>query len=147
MPLSPGVSYLEMVNPRALLACCAIGLAGCPTVDLGDTPADIAACNPTKGLAYFVSDIQPKFFKLPDSQGCAQTPSCHDQAHGLTLDRMTPVDDMANYRVTQIYLNCGSPMASRLLTKPLAGIDGHGGGDVFSSMNDAAVQTFMMWFQ
>lgn len=98
-------------------------------------------------MAYFVSDIQPKFLKLADSGGCAQTPSCHDQAHGLTLDRTNPVDDIANYRVTQSYLNCGSPMASRLLTKPLAGVEGHGGGDIFSTVNDAAVQTFIMWFQ
>lgn len=139
--------YLEMVNCRTLIACCALGSAGCPTVDLGDTPADIAACNPAGGMAYFVSDIQPKFFKLPDPGGCAKSASCHDQAHGLTLDRVAPVDDVANYRVTQSYLNCGSPMASRLLTKPLAGVDGHGGGDIFPGLNDAAVQTFIMWFQ
>lgn len=146
-PCHPVYRYLEMVGGRALIAFCALGLAGCPTVDLGDTPADIAACNPAKGMAYFVSDIQPKFFKLADSTGCAQTGSCHDQAHGLTLDRLAPIDDVANYRLTQSYLNCGSPIASRLLTKPLAGVDGHGGGDIFPSANDAAVQTFIMWFQ
>ena len=130
-----------------LIACSAIGLAGCPTVDLGDTPAEIAACNPAKGIAYFRSDIQPKFFKLPDSGGCVRNSACHDQAHGLTLDRVDPIDDMANYRVTQGYLNCGSPMASPLLTKPLAGIEGHGGGDIFASFGDPAVATFLMWFQ
>lgn len=136
-----------MANQWALTACYALGLAGCPTVDLGDTPAEISGCNPMKGMAYFVSDIEPKFFKLSDAGGCARNGACHDEAHGLTLDRSAPVDDAANYRVTQLYLNCGSPMASQLLTKPLAGLDGHGGGDLFASQSDPAVQTFLMWFQ
>lgn len=136
-----------MVYWRALTTCFALGLAGCPTVDLGDTPAEIAACNPAKGIDYFRSDIQPKFFKLTDPAGCGRNSACHDQAHGLTLDRSTPIDDTANYRVTQGYLNCGSPTASPLLTKPLAGVEGHGGGDLFPSLSDPAVVTFLQWFQ
>ena len=42
---------------------------------------------------------------------------CHDGNHGLTLKVSPSVDDMANYRVTQVYLNCGQPQASELLTK------------------------------
>ncbi len=126
----------------------ALALGGCPTVDLGDTPSDIGSCNPSGGLAYFISDIEPKYFKLSDTvNGCAQSASCHDQEHGLALQRIAPVDDMANYRVTQGYLNCGQPMASELLTKPLAGIDGHGGGDIFASTSDPAVVDFLAWFQ
>ena len=123
-------------------------LAGCPTVDLGDTPADIGLCNPSKGLAYFISDIEPKYFKLPDTtNGCAQSSACHELEHGLALERTAPVDDQANYRITQGYLNCGQPMASELLTKPLAGVDGHGGGDIFASVSDPAVVDFLAWFQ
>jgi hypothetical protein len=137
-----------MGNRWAFAAFCVLGLAGCPVVDLGDTPPDIGACNPSKGIAFFISDIEPKFLKLPDAAtGCARGSQCHDQSHGLTLDRTVPYDDAVNYKVTQGYLNCGQPMASQLLTKPLAGIDGHGGGDIFPNASDPAVATFLMWFQ
>lgn len=139
-----------MGNHWAFAASCVLAsvplLGGCPTVDLGDTPPDIGLCNPSKGIDYFISDIEPKFFKLPDTaNGCARSSSCHDQAHGLTLDRLDPVDDAANYKVTQSYLNCGQPAASLLLTKPLTGVEGHGGGDLFG-MTDAQYKTFMDWF-
>jgi hypothetical protein len=133
----------------AIAACAGIALSasGCPTVDLGDTPPDIGACNPSKGIDFFISDIEPKFFKLPDTaNGCARSGSCHDQAHGLTLDR-DPGTDAINYKITQTYLNCGQPAASLLLTKPLAGIEGHGGGDLFTSMSDPGVTTFLDWFK
>jgi hypothetical protein len=124
----------------------AITLCGCPTVDLGDTPPDIGLCNPSKGLAYFTSDIEPKFYKLTDTtSGCARSSGCHDQSHGLTLDR-TPGMDSINYKVTQAYLNCGNPFASELLTKPMAGVEGHGGGDLFT-MSDPQVMTFLDWFK
>ena len=137
-----------MGNRGAIGAFCVLVLAGCPVVDLGDTPPDIGACNPSKGIAFFTSDIEPKFLKLADTtNGCARSGSCHDQAHGVTLDRTVPFDDTVNYKVVQGYLNCGQPMASQLLTKPLAGIDGHGGGDIFANSADPAVATFLMWFQ
>ncbi|MBV8762173.1 MAG: hypothetical protein JO257_33085 [Deltaproteobacteria bacterium] len=135
-----------MGNHWAILAC-AVALCGCPTVDLGDTPPDIGQCNPTKGQAYFVSTIEPQFLKITDTaNGCARSTSCHLNAHGLTL-KTNPVDDAANYRITQQYLNCGQPQASELLTKPLKGIDAHGGGDLFADMSDPAVQAFLAWFQ
>jgi hypothetical protein len=135
-----------MGNHWAVGAFCVLALAACPTVDLGDSPPDIGLCNPSKGLQYFISDIEPKYFELPDAvNGCARDSSCHDQAHGLTLERIEP-DDAVNYRVTQGYLNCGDPMASELLTKPLAGIDGHGGGDIFQTTSDARVVDFLAWF-
>ena len=68
-------------------------------------------------------------------------------AHGLALQTTDPIDYVANYRVTQQYLNCGTPTASQLLTKPLAGIDGHGGGDLFADLNDPAVVVFLNWFK
>jgi len=135
-----------MGNHWAILAC-AVALCGCPTVDLGDTPPDIGACNPAKGSAYFVSTIEPQYLKIADkTNGCARSAMCHDGAHGLTLTT-NPVDDEANFRVTQQYLNCGQPMASELLTKPLKGIDFHTGGDLFQDTSDPAVQAFLGWFQ
>jgi hypothetical protein len=50
-----------------------------------------------------------------------------------------------NYRQTQIYLNCGQPDASELLTKPLKGINAHGGSDLVD-MGDAAYTAFLGWF-
>ncbi len=121
-------------------------LAGCPTVDLGDSPPDIGLCNPSGGISYFETMIEPQFLKLSDSaNSCARSTACHLKSHGLALDPNAPVT--TNYRVCQGYLNCGQPHASVLLTKPLAGIDGHGGGDIFTSDSDPAVQTFLMWFQ
>jgi len=61
-----------------------------------------------------------------------------------------PVDYPAAYKRTQNYLNCGTPNASLMLTKPLAGIDPHGGGDIFPNnpnMPDPAVQIFLDWFK
>lgn len=131
----------------AFAACCALALTGCPTVDLGDNPPDIGLCNPAQGLAYFQSDIWPKYLHPSDvTKDCVKA-GCHQLEHGLTLDATAPVDYARNYRVTQSYLNCGQPIASVLVTKPLAGIDAHGGGDLFADPSDPAVQTFLAWFQ
>lgn len=135
-----------MGNHWAFLAC-AVALCGCPTVDLGDTPPDIGACNPAGGVAYFTDVVEPMYLKIADTaNGCARSSMCHAGAHGLTLTT-NPVDDLANFRVTQQYLNCGQPMASELLTKPLKGVDFHTGGDLFQDTSDPAVQAFLGWFQ
>jgi hypothetical protein len=136
-----------MGNHWAILACC-VALCGCPTVDLGDTPPDIGTCNPAEGFAYFQSTIEPQYLKIGDkTNGCGRTGDCHNNAHGLTLDVTAPIDDQANYRVCQQYINCGQPQASQLLTKPLKGIDAHQGGDLFADTNDPAVVAFLGWFQ
>lgn len=124
-------------------------LAGCPTVDLGDTPADIGLCNPAKGEAYFESDIWPKFIQQGGGTNSCVRSGCHDEAGGNALSFTTmPVDNMANYRAAQVYLNCGTPEMSQLLTKPLQGVDDpHGGGNIFTSISDPVVQDFLDWFQ
>ena len=124
-------------------------LAGCPTVDLGDTPSDIGLCNPAGGLPYFKAQIWPNFVRPANTTtGCTKTGGgCHAEAGGNALSFKTmPQDDTFNYRQTQIYLNCGTPMSSELLTKPLAGIDPHGGADIFPP-GDPAVQIFLDWFK
>jgi hypothetical protein len=136
-----------MSSHRAFAACCAVLLCGCPTVDLGDNPPDIGLCNPANGIAYFEDEVWPKFLAPPDmNKTCVRGAACHDRAHGLALDPSAG-PSATNYRVTQGYLNCGQPRASVLLTKPLAGIDGHGGGDIFPDVNDPAVVAFLGWFQ
>lgn len=129
-------------------ACCVLMLFGCPTVDLGDDPPDIGLCNPMGGMAYFEAEIVPNYLKLADTaNGCGRDGSCHNRAHGLAFD-MTPANlsSAANYRVALQYLNCGTPRQSSLLTKPLAGEDAHGGGDLIQN-GSAEMTTFLMWFQ
>ena len=129
------------------LACCVVLLCGCPTVDLGDMPPGVGLCNPTGGPQYFADEIVPKYLKLSDSaKGCGRDGGCHNRSHGLALD-LTPANlaGTANYRVVQQYLNCGQPKQSPLLTKPLAGQDGHGGGDLIQ-VDSAEYMTFLDWF-
>ena len=56
----------------AMAACLVLGTHGCPTVDLGDTPSEIGAGNPAKGIDYFTSDIEPKYLKLTDTSDIYQ---------------------------------------------------------------------------
>ncbi len=135
---------------HAVLAAVGLGLclAGCPTVDLGDTPTDINLCNPAGGLEYFSTEIYPNFIRPGDAtNGCTKTGGCHNEAGGNALNfRTSPQDDAFNYRQAQVFLNCGTPEMSQLLTKPLAGVDTHGGGDIYTSTSDTEVQTFLQWF-
>jgi hypothetical protein len=130
------------------LASCVVLLCGCPTVDLGDDPPDIGLCNPTKGMTYFQTEIVPNYLKLADTaNGCGRDGACHNRAHGLAFDLAAGnLASTANYRVAVQYLNCGQPRQSPLLTKPLAGEDGHGGGDLIQN-GSAEMMTFLSWFQ
>lgn len=123
-------------------------LAGCPTVDLGDTPTDIGLCNPPGGFDYFEAEIWPSFVRPEDpTRGCTRTGGCHNEAGGNALGfRTNPLDMSFNYRQALLYLNCGQPGSSTLLTKPLAGIDPHGGGDLIQRGEDAET-VFLGWFQ
>lgn len=128
-----------------------LGLAGCPTVDLGDTPTEIGLCNPTGGVQYFQDKIWPQFIKNTRANGdCAQS-NCHvNGGNGLDFPSATPATDadyQAFYRRTQIYLNCGTPASSELLTKPLANIDPHDGGDIFPGTDAPEAQVFLDWFK
>lgn len=129
----------------ACAAACA--LAGCPTVDLGDSPPDIGLCNPARGEPFFESDIWPTYLNATDPTKQCTKGGCHDQAGQSALRFQTnPIDLPANYKASLVYLNCGTPESSALLVKPLAGVEPHGGGDIFASDTDPAVQTFLMWF-
>jgi hypothetical protein len=128
-------------------ACCVIALAGCPVVDLGDDPPDIGRCHPLRGFKWFQDQIWPMYLHPADpAKNCAQSAGCHALTHGLALDPNAMNLD-GNYAVTLGYVNCGSPMSSPLLTRPLANIDGHGGGDIFQDLNDPAVKLFLQWFE
>ena len=131
-------------------SCLALSLAatGCPTVDLGDTPEDIGLCNPRGGLPYFQDVIWPMYVRPSNAaNGCTKTGGCHIFGDGNLLGyKVSPVDFPANYRATLVHLECGTPMMSKFLTKPLAGIDGHGGMDIFQA-GAPEIQVFLDWFK
>jgi hypothetical protein len=121
-------------------------LTGCPVVDLGDTPTEVGLCNPMGGVAYFQDQIWPNYVQRPVAdQTCARA-SCHI-AGGNGLEFPNPIDYPAAYRRVQAYLNCGNPESSLFLTKPLAGVEPHGGGDIFPNASDPAVTIFLDWFK
>ena len=136
-----------MGNHQAILAGLAL-LAGCPSVDLGDTPTDINLCNPAGGVDYFKTAIYPSYVRPTDgTNGCAKSGGCHNEAGGNALNfRTSPQDDAFNFRQAQVFLNYGTPDMSQLLTKPLAGVDTHGGGNIYNATTDAQVQVFLDWF-
>jgi hypothetical protein len=137
--------------PWCLLGAVALfGATGCPTVDLGDMPADPGVCRPDPG--YYRDVIWPEVLASADpARSCVDAPGCHALATGRSALRLvTDLDDPAihdrNYPVVIRFLNCGTPEASSLITKPLAGLDPHGGGDLFPGRDDPAIEAFLGWF-
>jgi hypothetical protein len=120
---------------------------GCPTVDLGDDPVEPGVCRPDP--TYFRERIWPEYLAQPAmAQTCVGRAGCHGEADGrsaLRLDNVDPIDFGRNYQVVTRFLNCGTPEASSLFTKPLAGQDPHGGGDLFTA-TDPTVAVFEGWF-
>lgn len=136
--------------PRLLWATLAVPivlLTGCPTVDLGELPVSPGACRPDP--VYFEANIWPLFIDTGDPMtSCVGEGGCHQLENGRSAFRVSvtqPIDYSANYNVVTRFLNCGTPSASPILTKPLRGVDSHGGGDLFGD-NDAGVQIFLDWF-
>jgi len=125
----------------------AILLSGCPTVDLGETPVSPGACRPDP--AYFEDVIWPEFIDTADdTKSCVSEGGCHQLENGRSAFRVsltTPIDFSANYNVATRFLNCGTPSASTLLTKPLSGVDSHGGGDLLTP-GSASETAFLDWF-
>jgi hypothetical protein len=124
-------------------------LAGCPTVDLGATPADIGQCMPDR--LYFETDIWPGYIERTDApmQSCIAQSGCHNDAlgarSGLRLTTAAPVDFSANYRAVTRFLNCGDPSSSALVLRPRR-IGGHP-VTVFASASDPAItDVFLPWF-
>jgi len=136
----------KALGALAVIAGAAIA-AGCPTVDLGETPVSPGSCRPDP--AYYRDVMWPEFFDPPDAaRSCVAEGGCHrleDGRSALRLDTGDPVDHNRNYDVVTRFLNCGAPEASSALTKPLGGVDPHGGGDLFGRGEDPEV-TFLQWF-
>ena len=129
----------------AVLASCALS-AGCPTVDLGDNPVSPGSCRPDPG--YFRDTMWPEYFAPSDeSRSCVASAGCHriDDGRSALRFETDPIDDSRNYDVATRFLNCGAPEASTALTKPMAGVEPHGGGDLFDP-GSAQESTFLEWF-
>ena len=146
-PAAPRGTRAQIAMALAMLAPVATAaLAGCPTVDLGDTPPDPGVCRPDR--TYFDEHIWPEFLAPADPARSCVRGGCHGDVSGvsaLRLDSTEPIDLARNYQVTTRFLNCGTPEASLLYTKPLRGLEGHDGGDIFAD-TDAQAAVFRMWF-
>lgn len=138
-----------MSGRRILITIAFAGLtgSGCPTLDLGEAPPDPGTCRPDP--VYYSDVIWPEFIApADDNLSCVSASGCHAADDGRSSFRVntdTPVDHDANYTIVTRFLNCGSPDSSSLLTKPLGGVDSHGGGDLFSSGSNSE-QVFLQWF-
>ena len=131
----------------ALLLASLFVVAGCPTVDLGELPVSPGACRPDP--VYFEENIWPLFIDTGDTAtSCVSEGGCHQLENGRSAFRVSvaqPIDYSANYNVVSRFLNCGTPSASSLLTKPISSVDSHGGGDLFDP-GSASEQIFLDWF-
>jgi hypothetical protein len=110
-------------------------------------PVSPGACRPDP--AYFEDVIWPEFVSPPDdNKSCVAQGGCHQLENGRSAFRVStnePIDFDANYNVITRFLNCGDPASSSALTKPLSGIDSHGGGDLFAPGSESE-SIFLMWF-
>lgn len=135
------------IRLAALLLATALATSGCPTVDLGEMPVSPGACRPDP--AYFEEVIWPQIIDTGnEASSCVEQGACHQQENGRSafrVSRVEPIDFAANYKVTTRFLNCGTPEASAFLTKPLGGVDSHGGGDIFEPGSEAE-ELFLGWF-
>jgi len=131
----------------ALLVAGLTALAGCPTVDLGDTPADIGSCRPDR--QYFETTIWPMYIDNPDpAKSCISMSGCHNDSmnarSGMHLKTTMPIDFTANYRTVSRHLNCSDPGASDLVTYPTQLLPHP---VLLFGINDPEVtQVFLPWF-
>lgn len=134
------------------VATAVLGITGCPTVDLGEPPPVPALCDP--GINYYVEVVWPDLIEAGGApeRSCVGESGCHRSADGRTALRFIDVDPgnpggshQQNYDVVKRFLNCGTPEASRFFTKPLAGIDAHGGPEPFAPGSEEEMK-FLLWF-
>lgn len=136
------------------IATLALGLClagGCSTVDLGQAPVAPGTCRPDE--AYYKSTIWPQYLNPSDKNlSCVSQAGCHRSQDGrsalrlLTGDPLSDADQNTNYNVVTRFLNCGSPEASPLLTKPESGTNPHAGGDLFDPGSNSET-VFLKWFK
>ena len=137
---------LQGVALAALALGSALVLAGCPTVDLGDVPPDPNVCRPDR--SYYEEMIWPVYLASSNpAKSCVMQAGCHAAANGTSALRLEtdPVDHARNYQTVTRFLNCNTPAASFLLTKPLSTEREHGGDDIYFP-GDPEIAVFLGWF-
>lgn len=134
-------------RPLLIAIALAATASGCPTVDLGDSPPNPGTCRPDP--LYYRDVIWPEYLAPTDPvRTCVGQSGCHDSLDGRSAFRVNtaePIDHDSNYQITIRFLNCGSPDTSALYTKPVAGVDSHGGGDIFTGGSNTEL-VFLDWF-
>lgn len=127
-------------------------LAGCPTIDDGDPPITPGTCQPD--FAQFRDQVWPTVFAAPSGSNpsCVGAGGCHRQSDGRSALRLiemptTDSEHMQNYEVVTRFLNCTTPDASSVITKPLANVDGHGGGDLWNAVTDPQPACVESWIE
>ena len=154
----------------ALLLTVLAGCGGGGPFDNPDTVVNPAGSGGQKlSFVYFMRCVNPVLIQpitvvidgQPTTNTCASA-GCHDNTSGTggalrLLGAAPPVDPTigaAALRETDMYKNyysslgetvVGSPLASRLLNKPLVRDVLHGGGLVFASPEDAPAKTLRYW--
>jgi len=114
-----------------------LGLAACPTVDLGDTPVTPPLCRPSLEDFKKVGGIWDVAVDPPDqTKSCIANAGCHAQATGRSALRLinppTALDWDTNLDEIAQFLDCASPSNSLFIQKPEAGVEPHLGGDLWT---------------
>lgn len=114
---------------------------GCPTVDTGDTPIAPGSCRPDPGAFEGMDGIWGlTVVGTTTEKTCINKAGCHGIGMGarsslrLIDNPATAADWASNYDAVTRFLNCATPSASTFITRPKAGIDSHGGGDLWSCL-------------
>jgi hypothetical protein len=148
-----------------------VGLAGCGGSGGGNplnNPPVISNQAGTSGqnlcFAYFQKCVNPIFFATQATGNTCAAAGCHDNANGtggalrLFPTPVPPLVDMSlspqAIKATDMYKNfyssqgevvIGSPLESRLVTKPRVLNVLHGGGLIFTSDQDLGLKRFEYW--
>jgi hypothetical protein len=114
-------------------------LAGCDTVDLGATPADVNACRPSE--QFFVQQVWPNYLSKDFGGKHCYDPRCHDgSGTGGALNLNPPAVPLAFplppewqnvYKSASEQTECTIPRSSKIVEKP-DGVITHGGGMLIS---------------
>jgi hypothetical protein len=133
-------------------------LAGCPTLDVGDTPVEPPLCRPNLDKFQEAGGIWDTALAPADpAQSCVARDGCHAIGTGRSAlrliykprDQMTSADFSTNLDTVARFLNCSTPAASLLITKPEAGTESHLGGDLWTCTSSTCepIKTVEAWIE